>query len=199
MTGGTSGIGRAIAVLLGQEGARVHVAGRDEERGLAVAREVTARGGEGRFVRVDVAVDSEVAALARAAGAGGPIDHCGPWGEQRSRRRCPTARACTTCVPCCRPPGSRSRRSSSPGRPTGSSTWPVTPARGWTSRRSRPTASGSQPCARRPTRPTAAPMRRGRPGCTPSRRRWWPSWRVAPVWAGGCGRIARVSRRRGST
>lgn len=75
VTGGTSGIGRAIALLLGQEGARVHVAGRDEQRGLAVAREVTARGGEGRFARVDVTVDAEVAALARAAGADGPIDH----------------------------------------------------------------------------------------------------------------------------
>ncbi|MEH3079338.1 MAG: SDR family NAD(P)-dependent oxidoreductase [Quadrisphaera sp.] len=75
MTGGTSGIGRAIALLLGQEGARVHVAGRDAERGLAVAREVTARGGEGRFVPVDVAVDADVARLARTAAADGPIDH----------------------------------------------------------------------------------------------------------------------------
>lgn len=73
VTGGTSGIGRAIAGLLGEEGARVWVAGRDAERGTIVAREVSARGGEGRFVRVDVASDSEVKALADAAAADGPI------------------------------------------------------------------------------------------------------------------------------
>lgn len=75
VTGGTSGIGRAIAVLLGEGGARVYVAGRDEDRGWAVAGEVTARGGRGHFVRVDVAVDAEVERLAKAAGADAPIDY----------------------------------------------------------------------------------------------------------------------------
>lgn len=74
ITGGTSGIGRAIAVLLGEQGARVYLAGRDEVRGAVVEREVTARGGQGHFVRTDVAVDAEVASLAEAAAQGGPID-----------------------------------------------------------------------------------------------------------------------------
>jgi NAD(P)-dependent dehydrogenase (short-subunit alcohol dehydrogenase family) len=74
VTGGTSGIGRAIAGALGQEGARVFVAGRDVERGAAAAREVDSRGGEGVFHRTDVGIDSEVQQLAAAAAAGGPID-----------------------------------------------------------------------------------------------------------------------------
>ena len=75
VTGGTSGIGRAIAILLAEEGARVYVAGRDEQRGQAVAREVTSRGGEGHFVRADVALDADVAHLAKLAASDGPIDH----------------------------------------------------------------------------------------------------------------------------
>lgn len=74
VTGGTSGIGRAIAVLLGKEGARVYVAGRDEERGASVAHEVTVSGGQGHFVRTDVAVDAEVELLARTAAGDGLID-----------------------------------------------------------------------------------------------------------------------------
>ncbi len=75
VTGGTSGIGRAIAILLGEQGARVYIAGRDEERGTSVAHEVTSRGGDGRFVRTDVADDAQVASLAATAAADGPIDY----------------------------------------------------------------------------------------------------------------------------
>ena len=75
VTGGTSGIGQAIAVSLGKEGARVFIAGRNEARGAAVAGEVTARGGQGHFVRTDVAVDAEVKLLAETAAAGGHIDY----------------------------------------------------------------------------------------------------------------------------
>lgn len=67
VTGGTSGIGRAIALRLGEQGARVCIAGRDEECGTSVAHEVTSRGGEGRFVRTDVADDAPVASLAATA------------------------------------------------------------------------------------------------------------------------------------
>lgn len=75
VTGAGSGIGREIALRLGAEGARVVVAGRDEERGTATAREVTARGGEGIFVATDVRSDAAVAALAERASADGPIDY----------------------------------------------------------------------------------------------------------------------------
>ena len=54
ITGGTSGIGRAAAVLFAREGASVVVTGRDEGRGREVVREIEAEGGRGRFVRTDV-------------------------------------------------------------------------------------------------------------------------------------------------
>jgi NAD(P)-dependent dehydrogenase (short-subunit alcohol dehydrogenase family) len=54
VTGGTSGIGRATAVLFGREGARVVVAGRNEERGRAVVAEIEEAGGTGLFVGCDV-------------------------------------------------------------------------------------------------------------------------------------------------
>ena len=54
VTGGTSGIGRAIALLFTQEGAAVALTGRDEERGRAVLSEISGRNGQARFVRSDV-------------------------------------------------------------------------------------------------------------------------------------------------
>jgi NAD(P)-dependent dehydrogenase (short-subunit alcohol dehydrogenase family) len=54
VTGGTSGIGRATAVLFAQEGARVVVVGRDEGRGQEVVAEIAATGGTAIFQRCDV-------------------------------------------------------------------------------------------------------------------------------------------------
>jgi len=54
ITGGTSGIGEATAVLFAREGARVAVTGRDEVRGRAVARRILEYGGTAIFVRADV-------------------------------------------------------------------------------------------------------------------------------------------------
>jgi NAD(P)-dependent dehydrogenase (short-subunit alcohol dehydrogenase family) len=56
VTGGTSGIGRATAVLFAREGARVVVAGRDEERGRAVVAEIAGLGGTAIFQRCDVRI-----------------------------------------------------------------------------------------------------------------------------------------------
>ena len=66
VTGGTTGIGRAIAVLLASEGARVFVCGRDPqhlEDALARIREV----GEGDGIAIDLAEADNVARLFAAA------------------------------------------------------------------------------------------------------------------------------------
>ena len=54
ITGGTSGIGRATAVLFAEEGARVIITGRNEERGREVVEEIRDAGGTAAFVRSDV-------------------------------------------------------------------------------------------------------------------------------------------------
>jgi NAD(P)-dependent dehydrogenase (short-subunit alcohol dehydrogenase family) len=70
IAGGTSGIGHAAAVAFAAAGARVVVAGRDEQRGAAVVAEAHATGrpagGAARFERADLTRPEEVAALIAA-------------------------------------------------------------------------------------------------------------------------------------
>jgi NAD(P)-dependent dehydrogenase (short-subunit alcohol dehydrogenase family) len=54
ITGGTSGIGEAAAILFAKEGAKVAITGRDEKRGHAVVEQITGDGGKAIFVRADV-------------------------------------------------------------------------------------------------------------------------------------------------
>jgi len=54
ITGGTSGIGRATAVLFTQEGAKVAITGRNEGRGQKVIEEIKQTGGDAIFIRADV-------------------------------------------------------------------------------------------------------------------------------------------------
>jgi NAD(P)-dependent dehydrogenase (short-subunit alcohol dehydrogenase family) len=64
VTGGGSGIGRALALGLAREKARVVVADVDESDAEETMRQVSALGGEGLAVRTDVSDRSQVAALA---------------------------------------------------------------------------------------------------------------------------------------
>jgi NAD(P)-dependent dehydrogenase (short-subunit alcohol dehydrogenase family) len=65
VTGATSNIGRAIATAFGAEGARVIVSGRDAGRGAEVVSEITAGGGQARFIAAEL--DGSAAASRRLA------------------------------------------------------------------------------------------------------------------------------------
>ncbi|HXM68929.1 MAG TPA: SDR family NAD(P)-dependent oxidoreductase [Candidatus Acidoferrum sp.] len=54
ITGGTSGIGEATAILFAREGAKVVITGRNEDRGCAVAKKIAQEGSKAIFVRTDV-------------------------------------------------------------------------------------------------------------------------------------------------
>ena len=76
VTGATSGIGRAVAVLLARRGAHVLVSGRDAVRGDVVVAEIRAAGWKADFVAADLAGGDSVRALARRAVelGGGHVD-----------------------------------------------------------------------------------------------------------------------------
>ncbi len=63
VTGSTSGIGKAIAIEFAAQGARVVVHGRDATRGAAVVDEITAAGGDARFLAADLGGEDACARL----------------------------------------------------------------------------------------------------------------------------------------
>jgi NAD(P)-dependent dehydrogenase (short-subunit alcohol dehydrogenase family) len=65
VTGGTSGIGKDTAVLFAKAGAKVVVAGRREAEGKETIELIRAAGGDGLFVKTDVARAAEVQALVK--------------------------------------------------------------------------------------------------------------------------------------
>lgn len=54
VTGATSGIGRASALLLAQQGIKVVLASRNEQSGKALEKEISALNGEAVFIKTDV-------------------------------------------------------------------------------------------------------------------------------------------------
>ena len=67
VTGAASGMGRATALLFAREGARVVVGDVDAAVGQDACEEIRGAGGDATFVRTDVAVEAQVAALVATA------------------------------------------------------------------------------------------------------------------------------------
>ncbi|MGI6037174.1 MAG: SDR family NAD(P)-dependent oxidoreductase [Limnochordia bacterium] len=63
VTGATSGIGKGIACLFAQEGAKVAVVGRNQARGEEVVGEIKTNGGQAIFIAADVTQEEDVANL----------------------------------------------------------------------------------------------------------------------------------------
>src|ERR1700689_5846021 len=63
ITGGLTGIGRAAAVAFAKKGAKVVVAGRRDEAGKALVKELRSLGSEAEFINADVRKDDDVRAL----------------------------------------------------------------------------------------------------------------------------------------
>src|SRR5215831_5274041 len=63
VTGGASGIGRATALTLAREGAKLIIADMNEEGGHQTVHMIMEKGGEAIFVRIDVSKAVEVQAL----------------------------------------------------------------------------------------------------------------------------------------
>ena len=75
ITGGNAGIGRAAAIELVKQGAKVVVSGRREKEGREVIAEIKALGGEAIFVKTDVSKETDVKVMIeQALGTFGRLD-----------------------------------------------------------------------------------------------------------------------------
>src|SRR5256886_14063855 len=63
VTGGLTGIGRAAAVAFAKKGAKVVVAGRRDEAGNALVKELRSLGSEAEFINADVRKEDDVRAM----------------------------------------------------------------------------------------------------------------------------------------
>ncbi len=97
VTGSTSGIGAATAILCAREGAAVAVHGRDAARGAAVVDTITRAGGTAVFIAADLADESACAtlvdtAVARLGGLTVLVNNAAVSGGQRPFDELDTAR-----------------------------------------------------------------------------------------------------------
>jgi NAD(P)-dependent dehydrogenase (short-subunit alcohol dehydrogenase family) len=75
VTGGATGIGKACALALAREGARVVISGRRENVGEEAVAEIRAAGGDVRFVRADVGRRADIESMiAQTIAAYGQLD-----------------------------------------------------------------------------------------------------------------------------
>lgn len=74
ITGGGSGIGKAIAVVFAKQGAHVNILDMDEQGATNVANEITAAGGKAKFFKCDVSKQAEVKQIVDSIAANGAID-----------------------------------------------------------------------------------------------------------------------------
>lgn len=70
--GGTSGIGEATALLYAQEGARVAIVGRNQERADAILDKIKETAGEGIFIKADLSSSQSIKDSVKEA-----VDHFG--------------------------------------------------------------------------------------------------------------------------
>jgi NAD(P)-dependent dehydrogenase (short-subunit alcohol dehydrogenase family) len=66
ITGGSRGLGKAMALALAEAGARIALVARDVEKLTAVRDQITAQGGEAAFFTGDVTSEADVATVAQA-------------------------------------------------------------------------------------------------------------------------------------
>jgi 2-keto-3-deoxy-L-fuconate dehydrogenase len=74
ITGGGSGIGKAIAVVFAKQGASVNILDMDEQGATNVVNEITADGGKAKFFKCDVSKQADVKQIVDGIAAGGAID-----------------------------------------------------------------------------------------------------------------------------
>lgn len=75
ITGGAGGLGSAMAKLLAEKGASVFILDLDEEKGSALAKEITASGGKAWFYKIDLTSEQEwKTVFDRALEATGKVD-----------------------------------------------------------------------------------------------------------------------------